>query len=199
MGPHSITATYKGSSSFLTSSASLNPLQTVNQDATTTALDSSANPSVFGVSVTFTATVTASDPGSGTPTGTVTFMDGTTLLKTVNLSGGSASFSTSKLAIGSHSITANYNGSASYATSMDSLTQQVNSSTPSLAMFKLLGGSSEGSGDFGSLRQVSIAGVQSTAGPTFDVVLGTLAQDGRAGFEIDSVASEQILAKRKAN
>ena len=100
--------------------------QTVNQDSTTTAIASSANPSVYGQSVTFTATVTASAPGSGTPTGTVTFMNGTTTLGTVTLSGGTASYSTAKLATASHSITATYNGSTSFVTSNGSLTQTVN-------------------------------------------------------------------------
>src|SRR5262249_44379944 len=48
--------------------------------ATTTTVTSSPNPSVFGQSVTFTATVSAASPGSGTPTGTVTFEDGGTTL-----------------------------------------------------------------------------------------------------------------------
>src|SRR6266540_1199102 len=49
------------------------------QIATTTSLASSANPSILGQSVTFTATV-ASASGSTTPTGTVTFSDGATPL-----------------------------------------------------------------------------------------------------------------------
>ena len=66
-----------------TSAASSSPLsQEVNPAATTTALTSSANPSVFGQSVTFTATVSVPGPGAGTPTGTVTFMDGATALGT---------------------------------------------------------------------------------------------------------------------
>ena len=55
--------------------------------ATTTALSSSQNPSVFGASVTFTTTVTAA---SGTPSGTVTFKDGATTLGTGTLAGGVA-------------------------------------------------------------------------------------------------------------
>src|SRR5271157_3735824 len=45
----------------------------VSQSSTTTTLTSSANPSATGSSVTFTATVAAVSPGSGTPTGSVTF------------------------------------------------------------------------------------------------------------------------------
>ena len=72
---HTISAIYSGDANF-NSSTSATLTQTVNQDATTTALSSSANPSVSGQSVTFTATVTANPPGAGTPTGTVDFQDG---------------------------------------------------------------------------------------------------------------------------
>src|SRR5262249_56922774 len=51
----------------------VNGTLTVNPDGTTTSVTSSLNPSVYGQSVTFTATVSANAPGSGTPQGTVTF------------------------------------------------------------------------------------------------------------------------------
>ena len=64
--------------------------------------------------MTFTATVVNSSPGAATPTGTVTFMDGTTMLGTGTLSTTdgltTATFTTTKLAVGSHSITAVYGG-----------------------------------------------------------------------------------------
>jgi large repetitive protein len=63
---------------------------------------------------------------SGTPTGNVTFKDGTTILKTVTLSGGVAKYTTSKLTAGTHTITATYNGSTSFYGSSASLTQTVN-------------------------------------------------------------------------
>jgi hypothetical protein len=85
---------------------------TVALAQTSTALMASAlNPAV-GASVTFTATVTQ-NPGSGVPTGTVTFMDGATALGTGTLSGaGVATFSTVSLALGVHSVTAVYGGDA---------------------------------------------------------------------------------------
>jgi uncharacterized repeat protein (TIGR01451 family) len=88
-----------------------------------TTLQSSANPSAVGQSVTFTATVT----GSGTtPTGTVTFMDGSTTLATVALnSSGSAAYTTSALLAGSQSITASYSGDNNYGASAASLQQSV--------------------------------------------------------------------------
>jgi hypothetical protein len=126
VGVHSITATYSGSPNFnVSSSAGLN--QTVNQASTKTTLTSSLNPSTLGHAVTFTATVTAVAPGSGTPTGSVTLKDGATVLRTVALSGGKATFTTSLLTHGSHSMTAEYLGSANDVASTSAvLTQTVN-------------------------------------------------------------------------
>jgi hypothetical protein len=98
--------------------------QVVEKATTTTTLASSLNPSNTGQSVTFTATV--KPQFSGTPTGNVTFTDGTTTLKTVAVSGGAAKYTTTKLAAGKHSITAIYNGSTSFDGSSGPLTQTVN-------------------------------------------------------------------------
>ncbi|WP_342726010.1 Ig-like domain repeat protein [Bradyrhizobium sp. B097] len=92
--------------------------------ATQTALTSSQNPSSFGQSVTFTANVTAS---AGTPTGTVTFSDNGSPIRTVMLAAGTASFSSSTLKIGSHTITASYAGSGAFnASTSPALAQSVN-------------------------------------------------------------------------
>jgi hypothetical protein len=94
------------------------------QGRTTTALASSANPSTSGKSVTFTATVTSTS--AGTPTGSVTFKDGTTTLATKTLSGGKATFTTSSLTVGTHSITAAYAGDTSFlASTSQALSQKV--------------------------------------------------------------------------
>ena len=73
LGNHLITATYNGDANFPGGNAVL--LQKVHAFATTTALTSSPNPSAIGQSVSFTATVTG---GSPTPTGMVTFHEGST-------------------------------------------------------------------------------------------------------------------------
>ncbi|HUA14746.1 MAG TPA: FG-GAP-like repeat-containing protein [Verrucomicrobiae bacterium] len=91
--------------------------------STTTAVSSSSNPSSFGQSVTFTATVTPQS--AGTPTGTVTFSDGSTQLGQSTVSDGAATLSTSALAIGSHSITASYSGDSTYAASVSTGLAQV--------------------------------------------------------------------------
>lgn len=86
---------------------------------TSTTLSSAPNPSVFGQSVTFTATVSSNPPGGGTPTGSVTFSEGTTVLASgVTVNGaGQAAFSTSTLSAGSHVITAAFSGTGSWANS----------------------------------------------------------------------------------
>jgi uncharacterized repeat protein (TIGR03803 family) len=123
VGEKKVTAVYGGDANF-TSSKSEILSQVVGEAATTTTLTSSLNPSNFGQSVTFTATV--APQFSGTPTGKVAFYDGTTLLKTVALSGGVAKYTTSKLTADTHNITATYNGSTSFIGSSASLTQTVN-------------------------------------------------------------------------
>jgi len=140
-GLEAITATYNGSSSFITSSANLN--QTVAQDATSATVTSSLNPSVYGQSVTFTATVSAASPGSGTPTGTVTFMDGSTALNTATLNGsGKATFKTSALPAGSDSITVVYSGDTNFVTGTSPvLSQTVNLDATTTKLTSSLGSS----------------------------------------------------------
>jgi hypothetical protein len=126
VGTHSITAYYWGDPIFGPCTSA--PLtQTVNPVSTTTTLTASPNPSVYGQSVTFAATVTASSPGSGTPTVTVTFKDGATTLGTGTLSSGHTQFTISTLSVGNHSITAVYNGDPNFSISTSTaLTQVVN-------------------------------------------------------------------------
>jgi sugar lactone lactonase YvrE len=111
VGQHSITATYSGDTTHATSTTTTALIQVVNEGTTTT-LISSVNPSVFGQSVTFTATVAATGGGAVVPDGTVTFMDGATALGTATLTGGVATYSTATLAVGMHSVTAVYAGDA---------------------------------------------------------------------------------------
>ena len=90
--------------------------------STTTTLGSSQNPSVFGQSTTFTATI----QGTGAPTGAVTFRDGTAQLGTSNVTAGSAGMTVSNLSTGTHSITASYSGDSNFLPSTSAaLTQSV--------------------------------------------------------------------------
>ena len=116
-----------GSGNFL-SSTSPAVSQVVHQASTSTNLTSSTNPSSFDQSVTFTATVTSA---LGTPTGMVTFWDGTTALGSGTLnSNGVATFSTSNLSVASYSIVAVYAANGNFLGSMSPiLTEVVNMST----------------------------------------------------------------------
>ena len=100
--------------------------------ATTATVASSSSTSVSGQVVTFTATVSSVAPGMDTPTGSVSFMDGTTVLGTAPLdSSDTATFSSSTLAVGSHAITAVYDGDSFFTTNSSAvLTQTVNDNTP---------------------------------------------------------------------
>jgi ELWxxDGT repeat protein len=138
VGTHTITAIYSGSASLMGSKDSAT--QVVSKAATSTGLTSSQNPSVFGQAVVFTATVLASAPGSGTPTGTMDFKEGTTDLTPggVNLTAGRATFSTSSLSIGQHTLTASYGGDANFTASQRAAPQTVNKAStrmPGLAAF----------------------------------------------------------------
>jgi len=98
---------------------------------TTTTLTLSPAAPTAGQSVTFKATV-APTTGSGSPTGTVTFLDGVVTLGTGSLSSGTASF-TGSLAAGTHSITASYAGDTTYAASASATDKLSVSSAPTLA------------------------------------------------------------------
>jgi len=122
---HTVRATYGGDSGFITSTVLLAPSQVVSKAGTTTSVASSFNPSVFGQPVTFTATVTPVAPGSGTPTGVVTYSIDGARAATSTLSGGVGTFVTSTLAVGSHTVVITYSGSASFVSSNASLPTQV--------------------------------------------------------------------------
>jgi len=95
--------------------------------ATKTKVIASLNPSVFGQPVKFTAVVSS---GSGTPSGTVIFFDGSTSLGSATLVNGRGSISTSVLQGGSHSITAVYQGSLKFNSDVSApLQQNVNLAT----------------------------------------------------------------------
>ncbi len=126
-GTLSITASYSGDGSNAGSTSS--PLsQVVKQDSTTTALASNLNPSTYGQSVTLTATVSSSGP---TPTGTVTFKNGTKSLGTGTLTNGVAQLTTSALLAGTLKITASYGGDTGHAASKSPILNQVVNKTTS--------------------------------------------------------------------
>jgi MYXO-CTERM domain-containing protein len=105
---------------------------TVNDCGTTETLTSSLNPATAGQTVTFKAQLSST---TGTPTGTIQFLDGANPLSTQTVSSsGSATFSTNSLTVGSHTITANYQPTGTFGASTASLTQVINGYATSTAL-----------------------------------------------------------------
>lgn len=155
-GSHTITAVYNGDTTHLTgTSAALT--ETIGKAAVAVALSSSANPQLVQSAITFTATVTPSM--EGVPLGSVTFYDGTASLGDGDLVSGVATLTTSSLAVGSHSITAVYNGDSTFmSTTSAALTQ-------SIADFSVSGGgggSGGGSGSGDGTTQTTVPGGTAT-------------------------------------
>jgi hypothetical protein len=106
------------------------------QNPTTTTLGSSPNPSSYGQAVTFTTTVTS---GSGTPSGTVQLLYGSTIIGTGTLASGKVSIPIATLPTGSDSITASYLGGISFAPSKSApLAQTVTKATSTTSLVSSL-------------------------------------------------------------
>jgi hypothetical protein len=118
VGTHTITAMYSGDTNFQASSGNdAAAPQVVSRDNTQSSVASAQTTAVFGQAVTFTATVRPSSPGSGVPSGTVTFTDFGKVLATATLSGGKATANVGALAMGNHSIMASYSGDSNFLAS----------------------------------------------------------------------------------
>jgi Big-like domain-containing protein/IPT/TIG domain-containing protein len=122
-GSYEITATYSGPEEFGPSEGALT--QVVTKAETELALTSTLNPAPYGSSGTLKATVKAIAPGGGTPSGTVTFWEGKTVLATVPLSSSVAKYPLKSMPIGTHEITATYSGDPNYEASGSAITQVV--------------------------------------------------------------------------
>ena len=116
---HTITAVYSGDWNFTGSTSTLT--QSVVKAATTTTVTSSINPSACNQQVTFTALVSAYTVSLGSPTGTVTFLHGSSLLGTAALQSGPAGLvalvTTSFCSTGTYTITAVYGGDSNFTAS----------------------------------------------------------------------------------
>jgi hypothetical protein len=137
LGPNSVTASYGGDSGdngSVSNAVSVTVTSPVAGTATT--LSASATSVVSGTPITFTATVT---PASGpVPTGTVTFSDGATVIGSGTLTAsGQAVFTTSSLAVGTHSITAAYGGSTTDTGSTSAALSVMVTSTTGKPDFKI--------------------------------------------------------------
>jgi hypothetical protein len=140
LGSHKLTAAYAGDGNNAPSISQL-VTETVSSPAlatTSTVLTASETTITSGQSVTFTATVTGTNPA-----GTVAFSDGDTVLETMNLGSGRAIYSTSALAVGSHSISAPYRGDNNSAASTSAA---VTETISAVAAPSAAGGSGGGGG-----------------------------------------------------
>jgi large repetitive protein len=132
-GSHSIIATYSGNTNYATSTSTV-LLEVVQSTSTTTTLTQAAPTTLAGQPASFTATVSSTT--GGIPTGNVTFNDGGSGIGQATLNAqGVAIFSTTTLAVGTHSITAVYTGNVSYSTSTSAAVQHtVALATPTLTL-----------------------------------------------------------------
>jgi hypothetical protein len=128
VGTTDVTATYSGDGNFAAGSATIS--QTVTAAPTTTTLTAMPSPSTYGQSVTFTATI--GTDSSTAPTGTVTFSEGGNTLDTEPLSGFTATFSTSTLTPGPHTIKVSFSGDTIYLPSNGTGAVTVNDAAPVL-------------------------------------------------------------------
>lgn len=133
-----ISANYSGDSNFNSSTSTAEPPPApellLQQAPTTVVVSSSPNPSPPGQSVTFTATVTPST--SGIPTGTLTFSDnGNALVAQPLNASGVATFTTSTLSTGTHTVTGTYSGDGDFQTSTSApIIQTVGTNAASFAV-----------------------------------------------------------------
>ncbi len=137
IGSHTVTTDYINTDGyFITSSGTLAAGQVVNTADTTAVAGSTTTTTVFGQSVTFTASVAAVTSGLPIPTGSVEFLDGSTDLATETLDAfGNASFTTSALTAATHSIIVQYMGDLNFSASMSSaLAQTVNQAGTAVAL-----------------------------------------------------------------
>ena len=117
-GLHNITAQYSGSPSYSSATSAALSLP-VGRANTTTSLTVASPSFIFGIGDLLTATVAVTSPGAGTPTGTVSFRNGSQTIGTGVLIGGVATyFLTTALPPNPYSITAVYNGDGSNNSSM---------------------------------------------------------------------------------
>jgi autotransporter-associated beta strand protein len=113
LGTNSITAKYIGNGLYIGSTSTAMPV-TVTKATTTTKLMVSPSSPAFGAQVTLLATITPGTTGTASPTGKVSFYNGSKLLGTGTVAGEVATFVTNALPAGTSSLTAQYSGDTNY-------------------------------------------------------------------------------------
>jgi hypothetical protein len=184
LGTHMITAGYTGDSD---NAAAVSPsiTVTVQQGPTTTSLTANANPSTSGQSLTLIAGLTSPSPDI---TGSVTFQDGATVLGSVPLVNGGASFTTSSLVFGPHSLTAVYSGDTVHAASTSPAIAELIVEPTTAALVSSDNPSVSGADVVFTARITGVGTIIPTGSITFRdgaTILATVALDatGAAGFQ----------------
>ena len=138
-GASSITATYGGDTNYAPSTSPSVAVK-ITQATTTAAVSFFPAEPVLGQDVTLTATITPATTGPVSPSGTVEFFDGSTLLGDGTVSNGAATLITTGLSLGANSITATYEGDSNYvgSTSPAITVTVVQSATPPSPSFQIV-------------------------------------------------------------
>jgi hypothetical protein len=106
--------------------SSTNGTLSVTSANSSLALSSSANPATVGTNVTFTVSVSAVGPASGTPTGNVQLLtNGLAYGSPVALTAGSAAISISTLPAGTNAIAVVYSGDGNFLSSSNAISQVI--------------------------------------------------------------------------
>jgi hypothetical protein len=119
-GTKTVTATYNSDGNYL--STSTTGMHTVNKASTGLIVTSSETPATFGDSLILTASLSVKTPGSGTPSGTISWtIDG-------QAAGTGSTLTIATLPVGTHTLSASYPGDLNYIGSSGSLAngQKVN-------------------------------------------------------------------------
>ena len=173
-------------------------LSGVGISPTTTLLGSSSNPSAFGQTVTFKASVTSQS--SGTPTGTVTFTNGSTAMcNGVTLSGGIATCTYSTLPVGSDIVTATYSGDSNFSGSSGSVSQTINKTIPTTTLTSSLNPSGLGQPVTFTAQITPQYGGQATGTVTFKDGSTPLGSTGVSGNAASLTTSGLALGTHSVN
>ncbi|HZY10364.1 MAG TPA: Ig-like domain repeat protein [Bacteroidota bacterium] len=190
-GTHSLSADYVGDTNVNGSSSSV-WVQNVSQSGSTIIVTSNINPSIYGQPVVFATKVTGDDY---IPSGSVIFMDGSTILGSATLDdSGNAILVTNSLMAGNHSIRVQYSGDTNHGAGVSpSLDQRVNKADVNLAVRSLKNPSVYGESITMVAVLTSSAGVGTPSGSvvfkegTIELGVSPLDSSGNATLHVPSL------------
>ena len=200
VGTDSVYARYLGDATYQASNSPTASIVVTKMNTTTTVTSSNAS-SPYGSAVTLTASVKPVAPAAGPVTGSVQFFEGATSLATVTLdSSGNGKLILQNFTIGSHTITANYLGSANANTSSSAaFTQTITKAIPGVNMTSSLTTVLQGQTDTFKATVTGVLGVVPTGNVTFydgAAALGTVAlSSGAASLNTSSLPAGARLIK----